>query len=53
MDPIKILIVKNWPVLKNVSEVRSFLKLHSYYQKFMLDFFKIAGLLTKFLRKAE
>ena len=34
-DPSKIQAVKDWPVPKNVKEVRSFVGLTSYYRKFI------------------
>ncbi|MCO5562048.1 hypothetical protein L7F22_015674 [Adiantum nelumboides] len=33
MDPAKIEAIRNWPDLKNVHEVRSFLGLYSYYRR--------------------
>lgn len=43
--------VANWPDPKNVSEVRSFLSLARYYQRFVPNFAKIASPLTKLTRK--
>jgi hypothetical protein len=34
-DPSKIKAVKDWPIPRNVKEVRSFLGLTSYYRKFI------------------
>jgi hypothetical protein len=53
VDPEKISAVKEWPVPKSVPEVRSFLGLAGYYRKFVQDFSKIAGPLTKLTRKGE
>jgi len=51
VDPCKIEAVKEWPVPKNVKEIRSFLGLAGYYIKFVRDFSKIAAPLTRLTRK--
>ena len=42
VDPRKITTIKDWPAPINVSEVRSFLELVSYYRKFVQGFSAIA-----------
>jgi hypothetical protein len=32
-DPDKVLVVKNWPVIKNVKDLRKFLGFTSYYRQ--------------------
>jgi len=44
-DPEKIKAVRNWPVLTNIREVRSFLGLASHYRKFVPVFAGIAALI--------
>jgi len=51
VNPAKIEMVKDWPVSKNVGEIRSFLGLVDYYKRFVQDFSKIAGPLTRLIRK--
>jgi len=51
VDPRKIETIKNWPAPTNMSEVRSFLGLASYYRKFVQGFSAIATPLTALLHK--
>ena len=51
VDPAKVVAVRDWPVPRTVSEVRSFLGLAGYYRRFVQDFVKISGPLTKLTRK--
>ncbi|GKA05664.1 putative reverse transcriptase domain-containing protein [Tanacetum coccineum] len=51
VDPAKIEAVKNWASPTTPIEVRQFLGLTGYYQRFIKDFSKIAKSLTKLTQK--
>ena len=53
VDPQKIEVIVNWKPPTNVIEIRSFLGLAGYYQKFVEGFSKLAAPLTKLTRKEE
>ncbi|MDW0331167.1 MAG: reverse transcriptase family protein [Nitrososphaeraceae archaeon] len=50
-DPQKIEKVQNFPIPKNVRQIKGFLGLASYYRKFIKDFSKIAKLLNNLTKK--
>ncbi|UYV76491.1 hypothetical protein LAZ67_14000675 [Cordylochernes scorpioides] len=52
-DPDKVEAVRNFPRPKNVSEVRSFLGLCSYYRRFIKSFADITGPLNELLKKGK
>ena len=47
MDPSGIKVVKSWKRPSPPTEIRSFLNIVGYYQRFVKDFLKIASPLTK------
>ena len=47
-DPVKVERVCEWPVPENVTEVKSFLGLASYYRRFIPNFAQVARPLHKF-----
>ena len=53
VDPTKIEAVSNWERTTTPTEVRSFVGLAGYYRRFMQDFAKIVGPLTRLTRKTE
>ena len=52
-DPQKIKAIVNWKPPTNVTEIRSFMGLAGYYQKFVQGFSKLAAPLTKLTMKEE
>ncbi len=46
VDPSKIDVIRQWPVPKDVSELRAFLGLCNYFRRFVHGYSKIAGPLT-------
>ena len=53
VDSKKIQAIKEWPKLKNISELRSFLGLTNFYRRFIKDYAKIAAPLTNLLKKED
>ena len=53
VDPEKVEAVSNWQQPTNVSEIRSFLGLAGYYQRFIEGFSKIARPMTELLKKEK
>jgi hypothetical protein len=53
VDPGKVETVSNWRQPTNVSEIRSFLGLAGYYQRFNEGFSKIAQPMTELLEKEK
>ena len=51
VDPAKIEAAMRWEVPRSPTEIRSFLGLAGYYQRFIKDFSKIVVPLTKMTRK--
>nr|GEW51613.1 reverse transcriptase domain-containing protein [Tanacetum cinerariifolium] len=51
IDPTKVESIKNWTSLKTPTEVRQFLGLEGYYQRFIEGFSLIAKPLTKLTQK--
>jgi hypothetical protein len=51
VNPNKVQSVLDWQAPTNVKEIRGFLGMASYYRRFIKGFSKIAGPMTKLLRK--
>jgi hypothetical protein len=51
MDPSKVEVIKNWPSLRNIFEVRSFHGLASFYRKFIRNFSGISAAMMDTIKK--
>jgi hypothetical protein len=51
VDPEKIEAIRGWPMPRNVTEVRSFMGLFNYYQRFIKGFSNIASPITYLQKK--
>ena len=51
MDPEKIEAIREWSAPKNVTYVRSFMRLVGYYRRFIEGFSKIAHPITSLQKK--
>ena len=49
----KVKAVKEWPVLRNIKELKSFLGLASYYRRFIKSFSTITPPLNKLTQKKQ
>jgi hypothetical protein len=53
IDPMKIKAIMDWPTLRNVTEVRSFMGLDGYYRRFIKGFSIIKNPITSLQRKGK
>jgi hypothetical protein len=53
VDPEKVQVIQEWPVPRNVIEVRSFMGLAGYYRRFIAIFSRIAHAITSLQRKEK
>ena len=53
VDPSKIRAIMEWPTPTNVTEVRSFMGLASYYRRFVAGFSRLAHPITSLQRKGH
>ena len=51
MDNTKTAAVRDWPTLKNLKEVQSFLGFANFYRQFIKDYLRTAAALTELTRK--
>ena len=53
MDPIKIAGVRDWPTLRNVTKVQSFMGFVNFYGRFIPEFSHVASPLHYLTKKVE
>ena len=53
MDPVKIARVRDWPTLKNITEVQSFMGFVNFYRRFIPEFSHVASPLHCLTKKAD
>jgi len=52
MDPAKVATIQNWPELRNICDVQSFLGFVNFYHCFIADYSQMTLPLTNFCKKA-
>jgi len=51
VDPEIIKAIQEWPTPKSVGDIRSFLRLASFYRRFVPNFFTLASLVNELVKK--
>ena len=53
LDPEKIRAIEDWPVPKDATDVRSFMGITGYYQRFIEGFSRIANTINSLQKKGK
>ena len=53
MDPIKVAGIHDWPTLRDVTKVQSFIRFINFYQHFIQDFSHVAKPLHLLTKKGQ
>ena len=53
MDPIKISVIEEWLILKNILEVQLFLGFINFYYRFIKEYLRIAISLINLIKKGQ
>ena len=53
VDPEKIKAIEDWPVPKDVTDVRSFMGITGYYRRFIEGFLRIVNPITSLQKKGK
>ena len=53
MDPVKINMIRGWPILRNIFEVQLFLGFINFYRRFIEKYSEVAISLINLTKKGQ
>src|SRR5882672_7814718 len=53
INPVKVASIQDWLILRNITEVQSFVRFVNFYQQFIQDFSHVAKPLNQLTKKGE